>query len=150
MEPNRIRILGRGLSDATIRLHESIARVVGLSFTDHKHLYMIAEKGPLTAGQIATKTGFTTGAVTGLINRLETADLVRRIADKTDKRKVLVSVNRKKMAQLLGPQSARLEKRITALVGNYTRAEQRVIGQYLEQTIEVLHRLRMEIEAENG
>ena len=34
--------------------------------------------GPLTAGQLAELTGLTTGAITGVIDRLEKAGFVRR------------------------------------------------------------------------
>ena len=38
--------------------------------------------GPSTAGEIARRTGLTSGAVTGLIDRLERLGLVERMADR--------------------------------------------------------------------
>jgi DNA-binding MarR family transcriptional regulator len=46
--------------------------------------------GPMTAGQLADLTGLTTGAITGMINRLEEAGLVRRERDPNDGRRVIV------------------------------------------------------------
>jgi DNA-binding MarR family transcriptional regulator len=46
--------------------------------------------GPMTAGQLADLTGLTTGAITGMINRLEEAGLVRRERDPSDGRRVIV------------------------------------------------------------
>jgi DNA-binding IclR family transcriptional regulator len=44
---------------------------------------------PVTAGTIGEHTGLTTGAVTGLMDRLEKAGYVRRDRDPRDRRKVL-------------------------------------------------------------
>lgn len=46
--------------------------------------------GPLTAGQLVDLTGLTTGAITGMTNRLEETGLVRRERDPSDSRKVIV------------------------------------------------------------
>lgn len=63
--------LGRQFSDATILMHEAIANKAGLTGTDHKYLGYLTRHGPMTAGELAKYTGLTTGAVTGLIDRLE-------------------------------------------------------------------------------
>jgi DNA-binding MarR family transcriptional regulator len=44
----------------------------------------------MTAGQLADLTGLTTGAITGMLNRLEEAGLVRRERDPGDGRRVIV------------------------------------------------------------
>jgi len=46
--------------------------------------------GPMTAGQLADLAGLTTGAITGMLNRLEEAGLVRRERDPNDGRRVIV------------------------------------------------------------
>jgi DNA-binding MarR family transcriptional regulator len=66
---------------------------MGLSGTDHKCLELvISAKEPLTAGQIAQLSGLSTGAVTGVIDRLERRGFVRRVRDPHDRRKVLVEI----------------------------------------------------------
>jgi hypothetical protein len=47
--------------------------------------------GPATAGWLAEMTGLTTGAVTGMIDRLERAGYVRREPDPHDRRRVIVT-----------------------------------------------------------
>ena len=44
----------------------------------------------MTAGRLAELSGLTTGAITGVINRLEQAGFVRREQDPTDRRRVIV------------------------------------------------------------
>ena len=72
-QPNSIiekfRTASRQYSDASIFMHEAIARKAGLSGADHKYLGLILQHKELTAGEIAKLTGLTTGAVTGLIDR---------------------------------------------------------------------------------
>ncbi|MCB9099143.1 MAG: MarR family transcriptional regulator [Anaerolineales bacterium] len=81
---------GRAHSTATIMFHSAIAGYFGLSPTDWKCGDIIHRKGPLTAGQLAELTGLTTGAVTGLIDRLEKAGIARRQPDPNDRRRVII------------------------------------------------------------
>src|SRR5260221_7736536 len=85
--------LGRKFSDATIFLHEAIAQKAGLTGADRKYLGLLMKKGATTAGELSKLTGLTTGAVTGLIDRLEKKKLARRQFDKTDRRKIIIVPN---------------------------------------------------------
>lgn len=67
-----------------------VADHLGISGRDLECLDMIVLKGRVTAGELAGATGLTTGAITGLIDRLEKAGLARRERDKRDRRKVFV------------------------------------------------------------
>lgn len=66
------------------------AEAVGLSGSEWYALSQIALEGTLTSGELATRSGLTTGATTRLIDRLERAGFVRRAADPDDRRKVVV------------------------------------------------------------
>ncbi|MCP2169301.1 MarR family winged helix-turn-helix transcriptional regulator [Goodfellowiella coeruleoviolacea] len=90
----RISDLSRQTSTLTVMFHSWVAEQMGLSGTDHKCLDLVARADrPLTAGQIAELSGLSTGAVTGVIDRLERAGHVRRVRDPHDRRKVLVEVS---------------------------------------------------------
>jgi len=52
--------------------------------------------GPTTAGNLSELTGLTTGATTGLLNRLEEAGLVRRVRDPEDGRRIIVQLEKDK------------------------------------------------------
>ena len=67
-----------------------VADRLGISSKDLECLDVIVLKGRVTAGELATATGLTTGAITGLIDRLEKAGLARRERDEQDRRKVFV------------------------------------------------------------
>src|SRR5688572_7357764 len=80
-------------SALTVMFHARVAEQMGLSATDEKCLDLaMRAEGPLTAGRIAELSGLSTGAVTGVIDRLERAGYVRRVRDPHDRRKVLVEV----------------------------------------------------------
>jgi len=66
--------------------------LAGLNRTDWRCLDIIGTRGPMTAGQLAAAVRLTTGAVTGVLDRLEAAGLVRRIRDTQDRRRVIVEV----------------------------------------------------------
>ncbi len=68
----------------------AIAERVGLNATDFECLDVLDWTGPITAGELARRVGITSGAVTGVIDRLERAGWVRRAADPTDRRRVIV------------------------------------------------------------
>lgn len=79
-----------GLSAAFFR---AVAARIGVTVTDMQVIESLASTGPSTAGQLAELTGLTTGAITGMLNRLEEAGLVRRERDPEDGRKVIVRIN---------------------------------------------------------
>ncbi|SDH00442.1 DNA-binding transcriptional regulator, MarR family [Lentzea fradiae] len=83
----------REQSAITVMFHAKVAAQMGLSATDEKCLDLaMRADGPVTAGKIAELSGLSTGAVTGVIDRLERAGYVRRVRDPHDRRKVLVEV----------------------------------------------------------
>ncbi len=69
---------------------QMIAERLGVSSTDLECLDLIVMRGPVSAGDLARATGLTTGAITGLIDRLERAGFAAREPDPADRRKVLV------------------------------------------------------------
>jgi DNA-binding MarR family transcriptional regulator len=133
--------LGRELSDATLRLHRMIARKAGLTGTDHKYLGMLTRHGPMTAGELGRQSGLTSGAVTGLVDRLEAKELVTRQADPDDRRKILIVPHSVNIKKLLGTSSAQLERRIVAHIKALSQRDAEVVEKYLRETIVILNEL---------
>ncbi len=63
---------------------------IGITVTDMQVIDVLHLTGPMTAGQLADLAELTTGAITGMLNRLEEAGLVRRERDPNDGRRVIV------------------------------------------------------------
>lgn len=82
----------RLLSTQAIMLHQVVADMLGLSLTDYKCMDLIENLGPMPAGRLAELTGLTTGAITGVIDRLERAGYARRKDNPNDRRSIIVEV----------------------------------------------------------
>ncbi len=63
---------------------------IGMTVTDMQVIEILDSNGAMTAGQLADLTGLTTGAITGMLNRLEESGLVQRERDPNDGRRVIV------------------------------------------------------------
>jgi DNA-binding MarR family transcriptional regulator len=144
--------LGRELGTWTVLFHTAVADRLGLNITDHKALGLLLRDGPMTAGQIAELLGLTTGAVTGVIDRLEEAGYVRRARDANDRRKVVIEpVEDPEQYRDLGAIFAPLDAAMTELAGRYSAAELETIADFLARGRRILEeetrRLRQEAAA---
>jgi DNA-binding MarR family transcriptional regulator len=120
-------------------MHETIARKAGLSGTDHKYLGFLIEKGQMTAGELATLTGLTTGAVTGLIDRLEKRGLVKRQFAQDDRRKVIIEPNTPAIMALLAPLYKEFRSKSENLIGSFSNEELTIIEAYFLEAIEIMN-----------
>lgn len=75
-------------------LFRAAASRLGMPATDLQAVDLLASNGAATPGQLADLIGLTSGAVTGMLRRLEDAGLVRRDADPRDARRVIISLDR--------------------------------------------------------
>jgi|SRR6218665_1534919 len=132
------RSMSRLYSDTSILMHEAIARKAGLSGTDHKYLGLLIEKGSMTAGELSQLTGLTTGAVTGLVDRLEKKKLAMRQFDKKDRRKVIIVPHAGNTKKLMEPVFKELQEKTLDLIGSYSEKELRLIGNYFSAAVAVM------------
>jgi DNA-binding MarR family transcriptional regulator len=119
---------------------------LGLNRTDLLAINIIENSGGLTAGELAKEAGLTTGAVTGVIDRLERAGYARRVSDPTDRRRVKLEVTPRFYARadrIWGPMAADWASR---LAGRFTAEELERVIDFLRTTNELsrehLERLR--------
>jgi DNA-binding MarR family transcriptional regulator len=77
---------------ATDRFDQAVADTYGLNRTDMRLIDYLDLLGPMTAGQLASTAGLTTGAMTTALDRLEKAGYARRVRDENDRRRVLVEL----------------------------------------------------------
>jgi DNA-binding MarR family transcriptional regulator len=104
----------RQLATATVLFHQAIADRLGMHVTDQRCLDILSRTGPITAGELAHRTGLTTGAITGVIDRLEKAGFVRRAKDKADRRRVVIEPVVERIEKEIAP----LFKSIASLMGD--------------------------------
>jgi DNA-binding MarR family transcriptional regulator len=91
----------QGLGSSFFR---AAAARIGMTVTDLEVMDMLESGGPMTAGQLADLSGLTTGAITGMLNRLEESGLVLRERDPSDGRRVIVRLaSSKEERHAIGP-----------------------------------------------
>jgi DNA-binding MarR family transcriptional regulator len=141
-----IRQLGRKFSDTTVIMHAAIAQNMGLSGADHKYLGILVQNSQMTAGDLAKQTGLTTGAITGVIDRLEKKQLVERVFDKNDRRKVFIVPVKNNVDKLMGNSFESLQNKVVELLSRFDASETQVIKKYLLGAIKVMTEVTWELQ----
>ncbi|MEV0638001.1 MarR family transcriptional regulator [Streptomyces sp. NPDC050619] len=114
---------------------QEMAQRLGLNVTDLLCFACVLKAGEnlLTAGDLAEHAHVTTGAVTGILNRLEGRGFVTRVPDPTDRRRVRVAAQPDAVARvyaLYGPYYARLDE----IFADYSADEIAVLTDWFART----------------
>jgi DNA-binding MarR family transcriptional regulator len=136
---------------ATDKMDEAAARAMGVNRTDSRVLDIVEQLGSVTAGRISVDAGLTSGAVTAVIDRLVEKGYVRRIADPSDRRRVLIEKTEKldRVAKhFYGP----LHDRGLAWIDKFSSAELETIVRFLRMGTDMVERRVAELieERERG
>ncbi|MFC9097372.1 MarR family winged helix-turn-helix transcriptional regulator [Streptomyces sp. NPDC002387] len=131
---------------------QDIARRLGLNVTDLTCLGFLIEASmageSLVAGDLAERARLTTGAVTGVLNRLEKADYIHRAPDPGDRRRVVVIMEETAQERILavyGP----VYQRLTALFADYEADEIAVLTDWLTRARGLFDEALQEIREES-
>ena len=81
-----------GLIAGSVATHEAVAERLGINSTDLRCLVLASTETGLQPTRLAELAGLTTGAITGVLDRLERAGFVRREPDPADRRRLRVRV----------------------------------------------------------
>jgi DNA-binding MarR family transcriptional regulator len=103
----------------------------------------------MPAGRLGELTGLTTGAVTGIIDRLEQAGYARRTNDPKDRRRTIVEPTRnrkleRKIEMIFMPLHEGMHKLLSSYADNELAFLLDATTQFIEQTREESKRLRSE------
>jgi DNA-binding MarR family transcriptional regulator len=121
------------------------AQRLGVNETDLHCLNIIENAGGVTAGELAAESGLTTGAVTGVIDRLEKKGFARRVSDPSDRRRVKVEVTKSFYARaekIWGPVAAEWASALERFSGDQLDSFDRFLRTTNEVTRRHLDRLR--------
>jgi DNA-binding MarR family transcriptional regulator len=129
---------GRKMSTRSVLLHTVVADKLGLGPSDHKCADLIHFQGePISAGRLAELTGLSTGAITGVLDRLERAGFVTRTPDPSDRRRVMVRYTPER-APDLRPFFLPLRQAMIDCCERYSNAELTVIIDFMRSTATVI------------
>jgi DNA-binding MarR family transcriptional regulator len=127
-------LLGRELSNAVIFFHEAIAAHLGMSAAEWKCLGLLDQHGPLPASRLADLSGFTTGAITGIVDRLERSGYVRRQPHPTDRRSVIVEpLHVKGLKERVMPIFESLGRAMAEMRSHYTHQDLATIQKFMAE-----------------
>jgi DNA-binding MarR family transcriptional regulator len=137
----------REMSTDTLMFHQVVADELGLYISDHKCMDIIHRFGAMPAGKLGEMTGLTTGAITGMVDRLEKAGYLRRTNDPKDRRKTIVEpIRNKKLERKIEMIFIPLHERIHKVLSSYSNSELTflldVMSELVKQTREESNRLR--------
>jgi DNA-binding MarR family transcriptional regulator len=115
----------RDVSAASDLLDAAVAQRLNMTRTDLRCLDYLARAGPVPASQLADAVGLTRGALTIAVDRQVHAGYVRRRADSSDRRRVLIQLTRK-------------ADRVIALFADLAAATDQLLRSYSETDLDLL------------
>jgi DNA-binding MarR family transcriptional regulator len=125
---------------------QTVASHVGISGSDLECLDFVILEGRVTAGRLAEVTGLTTGAITGVVDRLEKVGLARRERDASDRRKVFITTvpdNVARIGRFYEPLQAAMMKRWNT----YSDAELRLLLRFASEGYQTMLGVTEELKA---
>lgn len=131
------------VSGTGVLFSHAVAERLGINATDLECMGVI-QRGPAAAGQLAAATGLTTGAITGVIDRLERAGFAKRTPDESDRRRVLVRMTPEAVARAM-PLFEPMRRASAQVLSRYKDDELAVILDFLNRmqsvSVEVVAKL---------
>ncbi len=141
----------RQMSTGAIMFHQAIADRLGLHPTDHKCADLIIRNGAMTSGRLAELTGLTTGAITGVVDRLESRGMVRRAADPRDRRRVIVEIVKNDAVECrMRDLFQGISDGTRALLDGYSDAELALILDFVRRSNAMSHAETLKLRASEG
>lgn len=113
-------------------VYEHSAQSSEMHPTDFRAICLLGEyEAPMSPTEIGHALGLTSGAVSALLLRLESAGLICRQPNPKDRRGVLISLDEDAAARSLQDYTA-LHAHYTQITDEFTTAELEVVARYLE------------------
>ncbi|HEY8594262.1 MAG TPA: MarR family transcriptional regulator [Devosiaceae bacterium] len=121
----------RAHQNASDVMDTAVSDLLGINRTDGMCIDIVDQHGRISAGELATALGLSTGAVTTVIDRMEKAGYLRRVPDPDDRRRVLTELtdDARLITGLIFEQMGDLGR---ALMGKMSEEEQRLVTRFLE------------------
>lgn len=120
---------------SAVRLNIAVADQLGLPHTDLQCIGLLIN-GPVAPTRLAERLSLTTGAMTKVLDRLERGGYVHRPADQADRRRIVVTANPGRLAEV-ARHYAPIGEAFTRRFGAYTDSELRTVLRFMRDGREV-------------
>lgn len=134
-----MRQLVRRHGTAVVLFHHAVAERLRLGPTDHKCLDLLRERETMSASELAAITGLTSGAITGVVARLEQAGYLHRESDPNDGRRQILYPAQKRMPDIhavLDP----LRKDVSTMLERFDDHQLAAVAEFLSYTTDHIYR----------
>ncbi len=135
----------REVSGQGVLFSHAVASRLGIGSSDLECLGYLMD-GPKTAGALAEATSLTTGAITGVIDRLERAGFARRERDPHDRRKVLVRVEPTALERAT-PYFAPMERATRSALAGYADRDLALLLDFLAKSRDAANQAMAELQS---
>jgi DNA-binding MarR family transcriptional regulator/ketosteroid isomerase-like protein len=122
--------VARLYSTQTVLYTQAIADRLGVNLTELVCMGVLSITGPITAGRLAQLTGLTTGAITGVVDRLVKVGYVTRAQDPADRRRVIIEP-RQQAGIEIAPLFMPMLQKVSEAVDSYDDRELAAIVDYV-------------------
>jgi DNA-binding MarR family transcriptional regulator len=122
-----------------VLFHHAVAESLGLGPTDHKCLDLLRERGTMTGSELAQITGLTSGAITGVVARLERAGYLRREPDPHDRRQQILHPALERVRSIHAVFEP-IRKDVAELLKGFDTHQLSAIAEYLAGSTDLVYR----------
>lgn len=134
-----IRTSLRTFVSQTALQQDMVARKLGLTSSDMKCFRIITAYGPITPGELAGRTGITTGGITKILDHLEHYGAIARKNDAPDRRSITIET-----IPLENPELKKAEvdfdRMVSKIMEGYSSDEVKIIKRFLDHTSAILNK----------
>jgi len=143
----RVGIAVRKMGAQSVITSKTVADRFALNQTDLEVLDLIFLREHASAGELADVTGLSSGSVTALIDRLESAGYIERFDDSQDRRRVLVRVRHDAIEPIKATYSG-IQSKMFALWSTFEPRQLALIADFITRSTELAVACCREIRAE--
>lgn len=116
---------------SVILFNDQVAQQTGMSMSESQFIHLLELHGSMTPSELAERSKLTSGTVTGVLDRLEAMEFVRRERHPSDRRKVVVVLEPAKVAQQLAPLYTEQAEALERVIASFSASEQETIARFL-------------------
>ena len=117
---------------SVILFNDQVAQQTGMSMSESQFVHLLEVHGSMTPSELAERSRLTSGTVTGVLDRLEALQFIRRERHPTDRRKVVVVLDAAKVAGQLAPLYAEQAEWLRRVIAQFTTSEHETVARFLK------------------